>query len=124
MSKGKKIRVNFDVLREVYGRKTFGVKVSIQRGDRQPIIGSIFDLPSAKVAESVRDLARQCIAEKISLTLTERGRGDRESILIVSFPEIVNDAGEKEISFAAFDDFRLASKVGNFLKHVSHFGRD
>jgi len=120
----KKIRVNFDVLREVYGRKTFGVKVSIQRGDRQPIIGSIFDLPSAKVAESVRDLARQCIAEKISLTLTERGRGDRESILIVSFPEIVNDAGEKEISFAAFDDFRLASKVGNFLKRVSHFGRD
>lgn len=124
MGKGKKIRVNFDVLREVYGKKSFGVKVSIQRGNRKPIIGSIFDLPSAKVAESVRDLARQCLAEKISLMIFERGRGDKQAILAVSFPEILDDEGDRVVSTAMFDNFKLASKVGNFLKRVSHFGRD
>ena len=120
--KTKKIRVCFDVLREVYGKKTFGVKVSIRRGNRKPIIGTIFDLPSAETAERVRDLARQCLGEKISLTLTERG--DKQALLLVTFPEILDNEDEKEIALAVFDSFRLASKVGNFLKTISHFGRD
>ena len=119
----KKICVNFAVLREVFGKKTYGVKVSVRRGNRQPIIGSIFDLPTMETAEHVRDLARQCLAEKIALSLTERGRGDKQTMLLVTFPEILDAEGEREVSIAVFDSFRLAAKVGNFLKTISHFGR-
>ena len=121
--KTKKFRVSFDVLREVYGKKTFGVQVSIRRGDRKPTIGSIFGLPSAEQAETVRNLARQCIAEKISLSITERAGGDKQAMLIVTFPELLDAENEREVSIAVFDSFRLASKVGNFLKTISRFGR-